>query len=104
MFVEPLRTNKPLWALAGVAVFIALGFIDPLAGATWEGDSGDMWYVVGQMLASRARPEAILEAIVFITLLLSITALLVGWVIQALLVVVWSFIRQSTGRKPGESQ
>jgi hypothetical protein len=40
------HTDYWVWATAAICLFIILGFLDPLAGATWKGDSS-FWNLVG---------------------------------------------------------
>ena len=83
------RTDFLLWAITAGCVFIALGFVDPLAGAVYKGDCS-LWamvvrFVTGDYCGStydRVIP------IVYYGLLLAIPAATLGWVAQALVVVL----------------
>jgi hypothetical protein len=88
-------TAYRLWALVAVGLFVALGFVNPAAGATWKGGSS-LWLCVGILLCGEyhsSTAEA-LTAVVFWALILAGPAALVGWAVQALVV---------DARSPGRS-
>ena len=94
MAQERFRTDYRLWALLAGCVFIGLGFVDPVAGATWKGDNS-LWAYVG-ILVSREYACSTDTALMLIglrALLHAVPAALVGWVAQALVVVGWSSAR-----------
>jgi hypothetical protein len=88
------RTDYRLWALIAVPVFVGLGFVDHLAGATWKGDYS-LWSIVSRLLRGDyfCSTSEMLAAILAFALARAVPAALVGWVAQALVVVVWSSVR-----------
>jgi hypothetical protein len=94
MLREPLQTNNRLWVLGAVSVFVALGFVDHLAGATWKGDNS-LWHYFGLLFEEQEghNTEGLLFVILFSSLLRAVPAVLVGWVLQALVVAIWSSVR-----------
>jgi hypothetical protein len=87
------HTNCWLWALTTGCVFITLAFVGPLAGATWNGEYSLFGYV--RLLLKGVNPDALIAMILFQSLFQLIPALLVGWVLQALVVVGLSAARGS---------
>jgi len=80
-------------------VFIALGFIDHLAGMA-KGDNS-LWAYVSLLLEGRHNTGALLQAVACRSLLQAVAALLLGWVIQAIVVAVCSSVhRWYAARKP----
>jgi hypothetical protein len=88
---KPLRTSYPLWALAAIILFIALGFVDPVAGAA-KGDNS-LWSYVGHLCDGGYNTEALLTAAAYRAVLQTVPAVLLGWVLQALLVAGWAAAR-----------
>lgn len=90
----PYCTNYLIWGITSGCIFLALGFVDPVAGATWKGDNSLWSYggilVHGDYICSRAE---ILTHIAFLALLLAVPAALLGWVVQALVIVLGRFSR-----------
>jgi hypothetical protein len=85
----PLRTDNRLLAVAALGLFVALGFVDPLAGATWKGEHS-FWYLVGVAVRgewasglSRALP-----LLLFCAGPLCMLSVLLGWVVQGVVVLV----------------
>lgn len=90
----PYRTNYWIWGIVSGCIFLALGFVDPVAGATWKGDCS-LWSHVGDLISGDyfCSPGDILAPIVFMALFLAIPAALLGWVLQAIIVVAWQSSR-----------
>jgi hypothetical protein len=93
---QPFRTDYRLWILAAGCVFVALGFVDPVAGAA-KGDNS-WWAYVGFLLRGdySCSTGEIIGAITFRGALQAVPSVLVGWVLQALVVVGWSSPRRRT--------
>ena len=87
-----LHTNNRLWAITSVCVFVALGFVNPVAGVA-KGDLSLWAYVSDVVTGNFADVTSGVQAIVFLSLLLAVPAVLVGWVLQALIVLVASAFR-----------
>jgi hypothetical protein len=97
---EPYRTNYWFWGIASGCIFLALGFVDPVAGATWKGDCS-LWSHVGILIRGDyfCSSADIVAPIAFMALFLAVPAALLGWVLQALIVVAW----QSSRTTPSHS-
>jgi hypothetical protein len=86
------RTNYQLWTAIGGCLFIALGFVDPLAGAG-KGDNR-LWANVVRLVHedfSRITSDMVLPILLW-GVILAIPAAALGWVFQAIVVVTrtWS--------------
>ncbi len=68
--------------------------MDPVAGATWKGDNS-LWAYVGILLRGDyfCRTTELLGVITFRALLQAVPAVVLGWVLQAFGVVLWSVFR-----------
>ena len=90
------RTNSRLWLGASATLFVALGFVDHLAGVAKEDNS--LW---GQVMLSmtRAGSADLLMAILIRSVLQAVLAVALGWVVQAVVVATWSTCR-SAGTRP----
>jgi hypothetical protein len=93
---KPLRTGYRLWTLAAISTFVALGFVDMGKG----GESGDglasLWSSVGRVLTLwwiGYKVELGLDLIICQVLFWTVPAVLVGWVLQALMVAGWTAAR-----------
>jgi hypothetical protein len=84
------RTDYRLWTVAALCLFVALGFLDPLAGAWWKGDAS-LWHEVGSLV----RGEYASGVSGALPYLLLYAGLLIGWLVQAAVVIV----RVSTGAR-----
>jgi hypothetical protein len=98
MTLGPFRTDYRVWALAAGCVFVALGFVDPLAGATWKGDNS-LWAYIGILLRGEyiCSTADMLIPILFRMVLQAVPAVAVGWVFQGFLVVLLSMVQ---GKRP----
>jgi hypothetical protein len=87
----PFHTDYRIWAFAAASVFLALGFVDPLAGAMWK-DDYSLWAQVGILVRGDyiCSTADILTPIAFRALLHTVPAAALGWVLQAFVVVLWS--------------
>jgi hypothetical protein len=94
MMGVPLRTDHRLWAASALGVFLALGFVDPLAGATWKGESS-FWHLIGTVVRSEwaSGLTGALPFVVFYAGLLCAPSVLLGWVFQAVIVLVRTHAR-----------
>jgi hypothetical protein len=95
MAMKRFRTVYSLWALVAVGVFVALGFVDPVAGAA-KGDNS-FWSLLGvynsgdmQLNLADMRPNLVFRAGLQV-----VPAILIGWVAHAMIVIVWSSIRRT---------
>jgi hypothetical protein len=84
-----LRTDHRLWAVAALDLFVALGFVDPLTGATWKGEHS-FWYLVGTVVRGEwaSGLSGALLSLLFYAGLLCVPSVLLGWVVQAVVVLV----------------
>jgi hypothetical protein len=94
MALTTFRSDYRLWALIAGCMFVALGFVDPVAGATWKGDNS-LWSYIGILLRGEyiCSTGEMLAPIVSRALFHAVPAALIAWVAQALFVVVWASIR-----------
>jgi hypothetical protein len=105
MYQIPYRTNYWLWETASACIFVALGFVDPVAGATWKGGHSLRSCVDILVDGGYFRSSAeIVERIAFIALLPAVAASLLGWVLQAIIVVVWQSSRAAPSSSGGSSK
>jgi hypothetical protein len=79
------RTDHRLWRLAAGGLFIALGFIDPVAGVA-KGDYS-LWAYVARLATSHRNTWDIVVPILFRSVLLALVAAPLGWLVQALVVI-----------------
>jgi MFS superfamily sulfate permease-like transporter len=84
-----LRTDHRLWAIVALGLFVALGFVDPLAGATWKGEHS-FWYLVGTVVLGEwtSGLSGALLLLLFYAGLLCVPSVLLGWVVQAVVVLI----------------
>lgn len=89
----PYRTNNWLWGIASGCIFLALGFADPVSGAA-KGDCS-LWSHVGVLIRRDyfCSSAEILAHVAFLAMFLAVPAALLGWVVQALIIVLWRFTR-----------
>lgn len=94
MMIGPFRTNYRVWALAAGCLFVALGFVDPVAGATWKGDNS-FWAFVRILLRGDyfCSTTELLIVIMVRALVQAVPAVVLGWVLQAFVVIFWSVAR-----------
>ena len=82
------RTNYPLWILATGCVFGALGFVDPTGGLA-KGKYSFWDYIQDLVTGDYAGGSAdLFMKVMFCGLFLIGLAALVGWLLQALVVVI----------------
>jgi hypothetical protein len=85
------KTEYRLWAMFAAMIFVLLAFVDPLGGMD-KGEHGVVAY--GRLLLEgKYNNQALITAIVILSILQAIPALLVGWIIQAIIVIRWSYLR-----------
>jgi hypothetical protein len=96
MLPGPFRTDYRIWAVASGCVFVALGFVDPLAGATWKGDNS-LWAYLCMLMSGDyiCSTTEMLVPIAFRALLQVAPAVALGWVLQAFIVILWSVARRN---------
>jgi hypothetical protein len=87
------RTDNRLWAAVAVCVFVALGFVDPFAGAA-KGEN-NLWarvaiLVTGDYICSTTE---IILPILIVGAFEALSAAALGWVAQAAVVMVRSQFR-----------
>jgi hypothetical protein len=81
-----LRTNRRLWFVVSICLFIALGFIDPLAGLTQKSEH-NLWAEFGAMANGNSFViRNMLPGVIAYSLLNAFAAALLGWVVQALVI------------------
>ena len=84
---QEMRTDRHLWLLCGSAVFVLLGFYDPLPGI--KGNSGSLWVWVVAMFVGGEQNEGavrVLPSILFYATVYSLLSIPLGWTMQACLV------------------
>ena len=92
---EPYQTNCRLWVCVSTLAFVALGFVNPLAGIT-KCDDLSLWSHVDAALHrsnSNGFDESAWPFLGFHAGFMAMPAVIVGWAIQALIVILWSSIR-----------
>jgi hypothetical protein len=90
-----LTTNLWLWWVFGLAVFGLLGFFDPLPGS--KGNPGPLWSRTSELFSSNPREQAsaTLEVgLCYATIFVPI-AILLGWAMQAMVVLVMSWLKRA---------
>jgi hypothetical protein len=97
MLLGPYRTNSRVWAFAAGCVFVVLGFVDPLAGAAWKGNHS-LWAQLfillrGEWIGGIVEP---LGNLFCWSLMLALPAVVLGWVIQAFMVICYSVVRNES--------
>jgi hypothetical protein len=82
------RTDSRLWLVVGVGVFVALGFFDPSGG--YGKLDGSLWATVAVIVAAydRINVSGLLVPVAFYAAVLAGAAALVGWAVQAVVVVI----------------
>ncbi|MFO0801552.1 MAG: hypothetical protein U0791_00320 [Gemmataceae bacterium] len=90
------RTNQRLWAISSAIAFVALGFIDPVGGAA-KGENS--WWSKVFLLPSlnRHQLDEIVMPVLVYGVVLGLTAVVLGWVVQAPLVMCIGRSVQSAG-------
>ncbi len=86
----PFRTNYSIWEIASVCIFLALGFVDPFAGALQCNTS--FWALFSSIFMDPGESPASTFLALY-ALLLAVPAALTGWVLQALVIVAWQSSR-----------
>jgi hypothetical protein len=89
MVKKRFHTDLRLWLITSGCLYLALGFVDPWAGATWKGE-GNLWahvliLVTGHYICSTS---ALAIPILFYSAFWAIPALVFGWVVHAFVVMV----------------
>ena len=81
------RTNYLLWVAASGCLFVALGFVDPVAGVS-KGDSS-LWAVVNRFVrgAYYCSTTDIVVGLLILAISRAIPAAILGWVMQAVVVI-----------------
>ena len=84
------RTDYHLWLGVAACVFVALGFFDPSGGMS-KGSSS-LWATVAVLVThyDRINTSEMLAAVACYSALLAGAAALVGWAVQAVMVVARS--------------
>jgi hypothetical protein len=100
--MEQHQTNYRLWTLASACLFVAFGFVNPVAGVAKADTS--LWATVSYVVTGKFMDvTGGVTAIVFMSLLLLMPALLLGWVVQAVIVLLssaFSRLPADTGNTP----
>jgi hypothetical protein len=96
-----LRTNKYLWAVCSLFVFILLGFVDFVP----ESKGGVQYWHWWAVLFEGAYPwERFMFPMAMMTLMIAIPSLAVAWVLQALCVVAAACVRHRDSSGADESR
>jgi hypothetical protein len=91
MTLGPLRTNYRIWRVAAGSVFVVLSVVDQLMGTTLKADDSLFAHVVILVRGEYSRRTVdLLLPLVFYALLLAVPALVVGWMFQAVVGILWS--------------
>lgn len=102
---RPLRTDRRLWLLCAVVAFVLLGFVSIQSEAVeYKVGPTHLWGVAEDALRDAARydrrtalPTHVLK-LAFQTAIVAIPAVALGWVAQAVIVVIWDAWRQRSER------
>ena len=99
---RPLRTDRRLWLVFGIVSFVLLGFVSPWTAAIeYKVGPGDFWGMIaaGRSLWERWEFIGILGVYASV---LAVTAAIVGWVTQAIVVAIRtpSPQREAAGVRP----
>lgn len=96
------RTNQRLWAISSAMAFVALGFIDPVGGVA-KGENS--WWSKVFLLPNlnRHQLDEIVPPVLVYGAVLGLTAVVLGWVVQAVLVMFTGRRVQSAGIRNRES-
>lgn len=100
---RPLRTDRRLWLVCNVLVFVLLGFVHFYPEGVKTGPSS-MWSWIGRAIQTAAEPDGWAFLPVFVPILamyaivLVVPAVMFGWVAQAVIVVVRDGRRQRAER------
>ncbi|MSQ96195.1 MAG: hypothetical protein EXR98_16805 [Gemmataceae bacterium] len=81
MAMKRFCTVYSLWALAAIGAFVALGFWDPATGAA--NDNHGFWSLLSSPDSEEMRVPTIFRAAF---------AILIGGLVHALIVIVWSWM------------
>ncbi|HLW65102.1 MAG TPA: hypothetical protein VKS79_07235 [Gemmataceae bacterium] len=99
MAAKQFQTNYRILTLLAILLFVGLGFVDPVAGVA-KGDCS-LWSYVGIIFrTNRAVAEEIGPKIVYMALLTAMVAVVIAWVLQALIVVLYSRLRGGRHQSP----
>jgi hypothetical protein len=85
MLLGPFRINARVWAFAAGCVFVALGFVNPAIGR----DDYSLWACLGMLL----RDPFVLPPIMLYALILAVPAVILGWVVHAFVLILYSVSR-----------
>ena len=101
---EQFHTDYRLWVIAACGLFAFLGFVDPVAGMAKDDNS--YWAYLGILLSGNfiCGTDELLAAVAFRALLVAIPSTVLGWLLQALLVVSWSIVRDWARARNGLTQ
>lgn len=101
---QSLKTNRRLWAVATAAVFVLVGFFGlmPIKGERTFAGYWDLW---AMCLHGFLKPDAGDRALALVFLLiigcvLAVPALAIGWVVQAVVVVMRSWFAKDVSPPP----
>ena len=92
---KQFRTNRRVWLLLSSAIFVALGFVDPWKGA---GKGDNDWWSHASHFPSYNKSQWIemLPPFVVYGLMLVVAAVILGWVFQAIFLVLTTRVRASS--------
>jgi hypothetical protein len=94
MALARYRTDYRIWALIAVCAFVALGFVDPVAGVAKGHNS--LWSYLGILLRGEyyCSTSELVAATMSKAVLAAAPAFVAGWVAQALIVVIWRSLKK----------
>jgi hypothetical protein len=95
---RPFRTNCWLWAIFAFCLFVGFGFVDPMAGRSKGSDS--LWRFVAECFSG----DVPVGVPLLLGVMIAVPAVAFAWVIQAVVVVVWSMLRARTYRETDGSK
>jgi hypothetical protein len=80
-----MRTDRRLWVVFGAVAFVLLGFVDPLGGRAYRDLS--YWAQVSSAVREMEPQDAVAK-VAACTVSVTICAAVIGWLAQAVVVVV----------------
>jgi hypothetical protein len=102
MVQKRFPTNYRLWLIISACIFIVLGFVDLLAGANWKADYS-LWADFNRFVQGAYSCDTgdMLVILIFRGFLQAIPSIIIGWALQALIVVVWFSNRNEVSSRDG---
>lgn len=77
-------TDKPLWAIFSLSIFVALGFVDPILGST----DTSLWHRAMTLFTDKWRePSSGFIAVGFSAVVVAVPSVILGWPFHAVAVM-----------------